>query len=91
MIYKYNNSCKWHRSYSSYLPSNLHLINKVPFDKEIKKQVAGAKTIKSFRCAKTLTKEVQIKVRKYKGLNDDDPSVMQISSVPHTKIQVFQG
>ena len=50
------------------------------FNKEISKQVAGYKTIQTLRHAKTLGQEVEMKLKKYKGLNDDDLSVMLVST-----------
>ena len=32
--------------------------------------------------------EAEIKFKRYEGLNDDDPSVMQISSIPHLEVMV---
>ena len=40
-----------------------------------------AKTIQTLRHALTLAWEAEIKLKMYEELNDDDPSVMQISSV----------
>ena len=30
----------------------------------------------------TLAQEAEIKLKKYKSLNDDDPSVMQVNTIP---------
>ena len=38
-----------------------------------------------------LTQEAEIKLQKYKGLNDDDPSVMQVSEVPYSEVLAVQG
>ena len=46
-----------------------------------KKQDAGMKNIHTLRHAMTLAQEVEFKLKKYQDLNDDDPSVMQISTV----------
>ena len=46
------------------------------FSKEIKKQVAGTKIIQTFRHARTPALETEIKLKKYKGLTDEDPSVI---------------
>ena len=43
--------------------------------------VAGAKAIQTLRHTITLTQEAEIKL-KYKDLNDDGPSVIQISTTP---------
>ena len=37
-----------------------------------------------------LAQEAEIKLKRYKGLNDDDPSVMQVSTVPHSKELAIQ-
>ena len=39
----------------------------------------------------TLAQEAESKHKKYEGLNDDDPLVMKISSVPHSEALVVQG
>ena len=44
-------------------------------------QVAGTKTIQTLRHAMTLMLETEIKLKMYEGLNNDDPSVMQISTI----------
>ena len=51
----------------------------------MKKQVAGAKMIKILRHSMTLEQEAEIIMKKYEGLNDDDPPVMQISSIPQSE------
>ena len=61
------------------------------FNKEIRKQVAGAKNIQTLRHAITLAQEAEIKLKKYKGLIDDNSSVMQVNSVPHSEILAVQG
>ena len=61
------------------------------FNKEIKKQVAGAKNIQTLRHAMTLAQELQINLIKYKGLNYYDSSVMQVSAVPHSEVLAVQG
>ena len=38
-----------------------------------------------------LAQEVKIKLKKYEGLNNDDPSIMQISSIPHSKVLAILG
>ena len=38
-----------------------------------------------------LAQEAEIKLKKYIGLNDDDPSVMQASAVPHSEVLTVQG
>ena len=61
------------------------------FNKEIKKQVAEAMTIHTLRHVMTLAQEAEIKLKKYKGLNDDDPSLLQISSIPYPEVMPIQG
>ena len=39
----------------------------------------------------TLVQEAGIKLREYEGLNDDDPPVMQISSILQSKVMATQG
>ena len=39
----------------------------------------------------TLAQEAEIKPEKYEGLNDNDPSVMQISAVLHLEVLALQG
>ena len=56
-----------------------HLLNSV-----IKKQVAGT------RPKQTLAEEAKIKLKMYEGLNDDDPSVMQINSVLQSDVMTIQ-
>ena len=48
------------------------------------------KNIQALRLAMTLAQEAEIRYKKYDGLDDDDPSVMQISSVPHSEVLAFQ-
>ena len=60
------------------------------FNKEIKKQVVGTKNIQTLRHAMTLAQEAEIKLKKYKGSNDDDPSVMHVSVVPHSEVLAVQ-
>ena len=38
----------------------------------------------------TLAQEVEIKLKKYEGLDHDDPSVMYISSIPHSEVLDIQ-
>ena len=57
-----------------------HLLNK-----GIKRQGTGAKTTQTLKHAMTLFQEVKTKPKKYEGLNADDPSVIQISSIPHSE------
>ena len=59
------------------------------FNKEIQKQVAGAKSIQTLGHAMTLAQESEIKFKKYEGLNGDDISVMQISSIPQSESVVM--
>ena len=63
-----------------------HLFNKLP-----KKHIAGAKTIQTLRHAMTIAPEAEIKLKKYEGLNYDDPSVMQISSILQSEVMAIQG
>ena len=51
------------------------------FDKEMRKLVAGAKTILTLRHAITLAQEAETKLKKYKGLNNEDSTVMQASAI----------
>ena len=46
------------------------------------KQVNRAKTVQTLRLAMTLAQELEIKLKKYEGFNDNDPSVMQVSATP---------
>ena len=34
----------------------------------------------------TLAQEAEIKLKMYKGVNDYDPSVIQVSAVPHSEV-----
>ena len=43
------------------------------------------------RHAMTLAEKAEIKLKKYKSLNYDDPSVMQVSAVPHSEEWAVQG
>ena len=63
-----------------------HLLNM-----RIKKQVASAKNIQTLRYAMTLPQEAEIKLKRYEGLNDNDPSVMQVSAVPHSEVLAVKG
>ena len=38
-----------------------------------------------------LAQDAQIKLTKYDSLNNDDPSVMEVSAVPHSDILAVQG
>ena len=38
-----------------------------------------------------LAQEAEIKLRKYEGLNDDDPSVLQVSAICHSEVLAEQG
>ena len=78
-------------STAGFFPSNHILFIKYIFNKEIKKEVAGAKTIQTLRHAMTLAQEAEIKLKKYDRLNDDDPSVMQISSILQSEVMTIQG
>ena len=44
--------------------------------------MAGAKAIQILRQGVTLADEAEIQLKKYEGLNDDDLSVTQISTMP---------
>ena len=57
----------------------IHLLNK-----EIKRHVAAAKTIQTLRHAITLAQETEIKLKMFLAFNDDDPSVIQFSSIPES-------
>ena len=59
------------------------------FYKEIKKQVAGAKTIQTLRHTMALVHETEIKLKKYEGLNDDDFSVIKVSMMPKGDLTVM--
>ena len=61
------------------------------FNKDIKKQVLGAKDIQTLRHAITLAVEEEIKLYKYDGLNDDDPSVMKVNAIPHSEVIAVRG
>ena len=61
------------------------------FSKEIKKQIAGAENIQMLRHAMTLAQEAEIKLKKYEGLNDDVPSLMQVSAILHSEVMAVQG
>ena len=63
------------------------------FNKEIKKQVAGTQSIQTLRHAMILVKEAEIKLKKYEGLNDDDPSGMPVSTMPQgdPTVMAIQG
>ena len=39
----------------------------------------------------TLAQEAENKLKKYKGLNDDDPSVIYVTTVPHSEVLAVQG
>ena len=39
----------------------------------------------------TLAQEVEIKLEKYKGLNNNEPSVMPISSISLSEVMAIQG
>ena len=39
----------------------------------------------------TPVQAAEIKLKKYEGLNDDDPLVMQVSEVPHLEVLIVQG
>ena len=38
-----------------------------------------------------LAKQAEIKLKMYEGLNDDDPSVMQVSTLLHSELMAIQG
>ena len=61
------------------------------FNKEIKKQIASAKNIQTLRHTMTIAQETEIKPKKDEGLNDSDPSAMQVSAVPHSEMLAIQG
>ena len=63
-----------------------HLINK-----ELKNQGAGTKKILTVMHAMTLSQEAEIMLKRYEGPNDDDKSVMKISTVPHSEMLTVQG
>ena len=55
----------------------------------MKKQVAGTKNISDFKiCHDPSSRGRNQTKKKCKGLNDDDPTVMQISAVPHSEVLV---
>ena len=39
----------------------------------------------------TLAQEAEVKFKMYKGLNDYNPSVMQVSAIPHSEVMDLQG
>ena len=39
----------------------------------------------------TLAQETEINIKKYGYINDDDPSVIQVSTVPHSEVFAVQG
>ena len=39
----------------------------------------------------TFAEEADIILKKFKGLHDDDPSVMQVGVVPHSEVLAVQG
>ena len=39
----------------------------------------------------TLAQEAENKLKKYEALNNDDPSVMLLSAVPHSEVLDVQG
>ena len=49
------------------------------------------KNIQTSRQAMTLAQEAEMKLKKYEGLNDDYPSAMQVSVVPHSEVLAVQG
>ena len=61
------------------------------FYKEIEKHAAGAKNIQVLRHAMALAQEAEIKVTKYDGLNDDAPSIMQVTAIPYSEVMAIQG
>ena len=56
-----------------------------------RKQDASLKNVQTLRHAMTLAQEVEIKLKKYQDLNDDDPSLMQVNAVQHSKVLAVQG
>ena len=54
------------------------------------KQVAGAKNrdFKTYHHPRSISRN---QTKKYEGLKGDDPSVMQVSAVPHSDMLAVQG
>ena len=73
------------------MPSNHCFVHKTSLNKEIKRQIAGSKAVQTLGDAMCLAQEAEITLKKYYGLNDDDPSVMQINSVLQSERIVIQG
>ena len=39
----------------------------------------------------TIAQEVELKLKMYEGLNNDDLSAMQVSAVPHSEVLAVHG
>ena len=59
------------------------------FSKEIKKQMPDAKPIQILMHTMTLASEAEIKIKKYKRINDDEATVMQTNAKPPNEYVVI--
>ena len=84
-IHQFGNA--WNRYRVKYCHVTIILFTR-HFDKDIKKHIAGTKSIQTLRHAMILAQEVEIKL---KSVIDNDPSVMKGSAVPHLKALTVQG
>ena len=66
-------------------------LHKTSFNKDNKKQVRRPNIIQTLRHAMTQAQEADIKLKNYEGSHNDDPSVMQTSSITQSEIMAIQG
>ena len=60
------------------------------FEMEIKKKAAGRKNIQLLRHAITLGQEAEIKLKKDEGSNDDNRTVIRVSTIMYSEVMVVQ-